>query len=470
MPCLKIIQNGKEKSLTFEGEVPLRDILTREGFLIPHPCGGKGTCGKCTVTVNGDEVLSCRHVLSGDTVVILPEPESLVGVTGTADTGKAEGEVCLCLDVGTTTLALALVSPKNGTVIRAVTAPNPQRTFGSDVISRIDRCMKNGPEELRGVLVSRVAEMARELLASADAEKVKKLYVSGNTTMLHLFCGEDCSSMGVSPYTPVFLDRRVLSGESVGLPVADSVILLPGIAAFVGADIVSGIGYVGMPRDGRWRILLDLGTNAEIALFSKERILCTAAAAGPCFEGANISCGMTADAGAVCACDGNGKCTVIGGCEPAGICATGLIDVIAEGVRSEYIDESGYLEDDPLPVSGKVTLSGRDVREFQLAKSAIRAGLECLMKRAGVTPSQIEGLYVAGGFSAGINVGNAAFLGLIPESLEAKFCGVNNSSLLGTVKYACTDEKCLPPLDGAEYVDLSADPHFSSLFMEYMTF
>ncbi|MBQ4322999.1 MAG: DUF4445 domain-containing protein [Clostridia bacterium] len=469
MSVLTVIQQGKTEQIPFEGSVSLSDLLARHGYFVPHPCGGRGTCKKCTVTLDGSPVLACRQTISADGTVILPDRETIFSVTGGAEIGRLTEHSCLCLDIGTTTLALALVSLDEHRIIRTVTAPNPQRAFGADVISRIDYCMKQGASELQKVLLEEVQRLISLLLSDFGLSSVKKLYVAGNTTMLHLFFGVDCSSLGVSPYTPVFLDRRCAAADTLPLLGVDEVISLPGFSAFVGADISAGIDYVGKPTADRYRVLLDLGTNAEIALFNGEKILCTAAAAGPCFEGANISCGMSASEGAVCACAPDGSVTVIGGGEAKGMCATGLIDAIAEGVRREDIDETGFLEEDPMPICGDVVLTGKDIREFQLAKSAIRAATECLLRRVGISYDDVEGLYVAGGFSAGLNVKNAAFVGLIPEELADKMNGINNASLLGTVHYACSDgeDVFLPP---AEYADLSADPMFSDLFMEYMMF
>jgi len=191
---------------------------------------------------------------------------------------------------------------------------------------------------------------------------------------------------------------------ALGLSGVKTVVSLPGISAFVGSDIVAGMEYTGLPEKGTHRLLLDLGTNAEIALFSEKGILCTAAAAGPCFEGANISCGMSASPGAVCAVTMDGVCTVIGGGEAKGLCATGLIDAITMGVRQELIDETGYIEDESMEICPGVTLTQKDIREFQLAKSAIRAGMECLIRKAGISFADISHLFVAGGFSSGLNV------------------------------------------------------------------
>lgn len=470
MSQLKVIQNNEEQILEFSGSVPLRDFLAQHGYFVPHPCGGKGSCKKCEVIVNGEKVLSCEYVISGNATVILPKREEISTVTGGKESNRLTKNVCFCLDVGTTTLALALVSLDEKCIIRTVTAPNPQRAFGADVISRIDYCTRHGAEELQEALLQRIREMVEELLESYHIIRVDRLYVAGNTTMLHLFFGVDCATLGYSPYTPVFLEEHYAKGLDLGIKGVDKVLSLPGISAFVGADIVAGINYVGLPRENAYCILLDLGTNAEIALYSTDRIICTSAAAGPCFEGANISCGMNASEGAVCAQSMDGACTVIGGGLAKGVCATGLIDVIANGVRREWIDKTGYMEDDALPVCDGISLKDRDIREFQLAKSAIRAAIESLMKYAGIGYPDIEGLYVAGGFSAGINVKNAAFLGLIPEELAGKFHGVNNASLLGTVKYACSSGELRLPLTNAEYIDLSTDALFSELFMEHIRF
>ena len=470
MPKLRIIKQNEEKTVPFTGTVLIRDILTEHGYVLPHLCGGRGTCKKCEVTANGEKVLSCRHTVSEDTVLILPDSEELSVSVGAEGSGIATENMHLCLDIGTTTVVLALAEADSGTVVRSVTAANPQRTFGADVISRIEHCMKSGVGKLRDVLVQRIAEMTAELLGKFGIKSIDRMYVSGNTTMLHIFRGVDPTPMGTAPYTPAFLGEVRSSGEACGLPQVREIVLLPGISAFVGADILAGINYVGLPEDDRWRILLDLGTNAEIVLFSRERILCTAAAAGPCFEGANISCGMSAADGAVYAVDENGRISVIGNVLPKGICATGLVDAIAYGLKHEIIEESGYMEDDELELAEGVSLTQRDVREFQLAKSAIRAATECLVKRAGIELSKVEGLYVAGGFSASLNAENAARVGLIPEELAEKLIGINNSSLLGAVRYAVCDGKGTIGSERAEYVDLSADAHFAGLFMEYMAF
>jgi uncharacterized 2Fe-2S/4Fe-4S cluster protein (DUF4445 family) len=377
--------------------------------------------------------------------------------------------MCLCLDIGTTTLALALVSLDEKGIVKTVTAPNPQRKFGADVISRIDCCAKNGAKELQSVLLEKLRKMTGELLLEFSVAYVERMYVAGNTTMLHLFYGIDCSSLGVSPYTPVFLDEKKVSGATLGFAGVGEIISLPGISTFVGADISAGLLYVKKPQDGKYSLLLDLGTNAETVLFGEGRYLSATAAAGPCFEGANISSGMSASSGAVYEYRKGGAYSVIGDVEPEGICATGLIDIIAELVRDGTVDDSGYMDDD-FVISDEVKLTPADIREFQLAKSAVRSAVECLMHRAGIGYDRIDTLYVAGGFSAKMNVENAAYLGLIPSKLADKFVPVNNSSLLGTVAYACGKNGIEDIVASSEFIDLGADTEFSELFFENMAF
>lgn len=469
MPILKIVQNGIAKTVPFEGEKPLGELLGMADVHIDKPCGGRGTCKKCTVLVDGQEQLACRCVVKRDAEVVVPENRDILSVTGAAESGTAGGSLCLCLDVGTTTLALALVSLDRKNIIKTKTAPNPQREFGADVISRIEYCAKYGPEDLQRVLAAKIREMAAGIFEEYGIDAVEKMYVAGNTTMLHLFYGIDCSSLGVSPYTPVFLEERTAEGADLGFGRIGEIVSLPGIAAFVGADIVSGLGFVGKPQKGRYSILIDLGTNAEIVLFNGDKYLCTAAAAGPCFEGANISCGMSASVGALCRYRADGTYSVIGGVEPAGICATGLVDIISELVKNGTVDESGYMEEDFF-LPGQVRVTPGDIREFQLAKSAVMSALECLLKKGGVGYADIEKLYIAGGFSAQLNIENAAYLGLVPKELAGSFEPINNSSLLGAVRFATERNDLAEITRKAEYIDLGADSTFSELFFRNMSF
>lgn len=443
----------------------LSELLIRTGNAVPMPCGGRGDCGKCLVSVNGESVLACEYEVVSDVTVRLPERESIASDIGAATSGFEGGRLSLALDIGTTTLALALVSVDEKKVIRAVTRANPQRMFGADVMSRIARCMSHGPAEQHRAITDAVKEMLAELRSPAGLT----LYAAGNATMLHLFLGEDPSSMGAAPFVPVFLEMRKISGAELGLDGVDRVVTLPSAAAFVGADLTAGLNYLGFPPEGRRRLLIDLGTNAEIILFSRGSALCTAAAAGPCFEGANISCGMSASPGAICAYDENGYRT-IADAPAVGICGTGLVDIIACLLRRGVIDESGYMEEECFEVAPGVKLTQGDVRQFQLAKAAVRAATEALLSRTGDSLEDIDAVYISGGFSTKINIANAVSTGMLPPEINGKCVAVGNSSLLGTVKYACEGNDLSDFLKNMQYVDLAADPVFSDLFIERMAF
>lgn len=459
----KVIING-ETQYANDGTL-LSDILIKSGKSVDHPCGGKGTCKKCVVTVNGKEELSCQYIIKSDISVLLPDSGEIISETGANETGKITDNLCCALDIGTTTLALALVSLDENKIIKVITRTNPQRTFGADVMTRINYCRKNGVKKLNALLISDIIK----LISDISDETVEKLYVSGNATMLHLFFGVDCSSMGVAPYTPVFLENRYSKAEELGIIGVETVESLPSIAAFVGADIVAGLNYVGMPERGMHSLLVDLGTNAEIVLFSEKSALCTAAAAGPCFEGANISCGMSATDGAIYSYS-KAEIKTVGNSPAKGICGTGLVDVIAELISDKTIDETGFMECESVEIAEGVSINQADIRQYQLAKSAVYSAILTLMEMKNVSFDDIEKMYISGGFSAKINIENAVKTGLLPKELASKCVAVNNSSLLGTVKYACKKNSLAVYVDNSAYVDLSANPTFSDLFVENMIF
>ncbi len=458
----KVIING-ETQFADDGTL-LFDVLVKSGKSVDHPCGGRGACRKCMVTVNGKQELSCRYRIKSDVSVLLPDSDVIVSETGAEETNVVTDNLCYALDIGTTTLALALVSLDEKKIVKAITRTNPQRVFGADVITRIDYCRKNGVDELQKAVTSEINSMISEF----DIGNIEKLYASGNATMLHLFFGVECSSMGVAPYTPVFLESKCEKAEDIGIIGVQIVESLPSIAAFVGADIVAGLNYVGMPEKGKHNLLVDLGTNAEIVLFSQNSSLCTSAAAGPCFEGANISCGMSAIAGAVYSY-ANNEVKTVGNFPVRGICGTGLVDIIAYLLDKQIVDETGYMEED-FEVAEGVYVNQADIREYQLAKSAIYSAIMTLLQAKNVSFDEIENMYVSGGFSSKINTENAVSSGLLPKKLANKCIAVNNSSLLGTVKYACEKNNLSVYTDNSVYVDLSADSAFSDLFINNMMF
>lgn len=452
-------------SLQVEKGTLLADVLPNAGVHLAHPCGRKGFCRKCLVKVNGENVLSCRYRIDSDIVVELPEEGEIFSESGAVETSRMTDHMCYALDIGTTTLALALVSLDEGQIVRVITRTNPQKVHGADVMTRIDFCRENGPDELHSLLIGTVNEM----IDSLACQKPLKLYAAGNATMLHLFWNVDCTSMGMAPYTPVFLDKKTGNGEQLGLRGIEEVETLPSIASFVGADIVAGLHYVGCPKNDRYQMLIDLGTNAEIVLFSNSSAICSAAAAGPCFEGANISCGMSATSGAIYAYAEN-QVRTIADAPARGICGTGLIDVVAYLLQRGFVDETGYMEDETFEVAPGVHFIQADVRQYQLAKSAIYSAIQTLVKIQGISFEDIETLFISGGFSSKIDIDHAVLTGLLPKELKEKCVSINNSCLLGTARYASDPSAFSQKILKAEYIDLAAHPLFSDLFVSNMLF
>ncbi len=444
----------------------LSDILIKSGNNLPHLCGGKGICKKCLVSVNGKNELSCQYKIKSDIDVVLPESYEIQSETGAEECNEITENCCFCLDIGTTTLALALISLDKKEIVKVKTTTNPQRAFGGDVITRIEYCNSNGVSDLQKCLIDAI----NNLISEFGIKNINDMFVSGNTTMLHIFFGVNPSTMGVAPYKPVFLDSKEIDGSEIGLNKIERVVSLPCISAFVGADLIAGINYAGLPKGNKYNLLIDLGTNAEIVLYNKDKVYCTSAAAGPCFEGGNIECGMSATNGSIYSYTDSDDFKTINNKAPQGICGTGLVDIITELVKNGTIDETGYMECNEFFITDNVKLTQKDIREFQLAKSAVYSGISALLKENSISLTDIENTFISGGFSAKININNAVNVGLLPKELKDKCIPINNSSLLGTIKYASELNNLSAYTENAKYFDLSTNLYFSELFIENMEF
>lgn len=483
---LLIVHSGKTvRSVFFGGKRNLLSLLRENGFAISANCGGNGTCGKCGVkllsgALSGEEkgglYLSCKTEIAADAEIEVYETAG-GGLTAGADAVKTDGEggFGVAFDLGTTTLAFALVDLESGRILDKKSCLNPQGAFGADVISRI----KAASEGARGALSACVKEKANECIAAFLRErrvgKIRRLGVAGNTAMLHLFIGADASGIGRAPFTPSFLKTQRFSGEEHGLQ-CEEVVLFPSAHSFVGSDVVCGAyrcgGFTGEAKGAR--ALLDIGTNGEIMLSAGGKIVCTSTAAGPALEGANIECGTGGVYGAVDSVKRvNGKLvvTTVGGGAPCGICGAGLTDAVALMLREGIVDETGaFARGGRFDVAAGVYVSQKDVREFQLAKSAIAAGLAALLARAGVT--RLDTLCVAGGLGFYLDMESARRAGLIEDVADRVFV-VGNSSLGGAAECLCSAaalKGCETLAEKAEYIDLSADAVFAEKYMEKMYF
>jgi uncharacterized 2Fe-2S/4Fe-4S cluster protein (DUF4445 family) len=377
-------------------------------------------------------------------------------------------------DIGTTTVAVGLVDLQSKEIFDSIVQNNAQAPYGADVITRIKNVENDGSAQTR-LITAQVSGMLQGLLQKYPSGFNKLLYVSGNTTMLHIFFGVPCASIGVAPYSPVFLESRTASAASLGMNVDASIISLPCVASFIGADITAGVVSL-FSESERYTLLVDLGTNAEIVLFNKNKFFASSAAAGPAFEGANIRCGCAAVPGAVCGVKKSENSVIfetIDNAPAVGICGSGLIDIAAFLLEQGSIDATGQLRYDEYKIDGGVAVYPEDIRELQLAKSAVCSVAELLLDKAGIGETEVERLCLSGGFGHYINAENAAFIGLFPKSLAGKAVAVGNTSLAGTALFAA-DETARARAQrfaaNAQVLDLSAGNDFYERFVENMLF
>ena len=459
--CMQITVSpiGEEKNLLA--------LLQKQGLPVHAPCGGNGHCGRCKVLLNGKEVLACRTEIDGACAVELPDANGILSETGINQRKTIAGkDPFFAVDIGTTTVTVALC--ENTSVAETITFDNPQLAFGADVLTRIQKANEPGVKILQTPLLAALRKNL-DLLSEKYDVAPKRAYVCGNTVMLHIFWGEPVASLGVAPYTSVFTDARTGALSALGDVVITT---LPCLSSYIGADIFAGIIYCPPPPKNKIDFLIDLGTNAEIALIENDRILTASAAAGPCFEAGNISCGMPATDGAITAFsfEKTPRYAFLG-TKPAGLCGTGLIDVIGQLRKHGIIDKTGFLKYDfGYPIAQSVTLTQNDVRQFQLAKSAVKSGINVLLKEAGRSFSDVEKVYLAGGVSAGIDVDNAAYSGLIPKELSDRCVSVKNSALAGTILYAASPNKFSDVKNKSDYIDLATSPAFAEAFIKNIDF
>ena len=421
---------------------------------------------------------------AGEVVALLPPGSPLLG---------------LAVDIGTTKLAAYLVDLASGRTLAKRGAMNPQISYGEDVISRI--VYANGHEKGRTVLQEKLVETINDMLeemcvsAGARPEQIVDAVVVGNTVMHHLFAGLPVSQLGFAPYVPCVSDPIELRASEVGLTMAPSatVYLPPVIAGYVGADHVSMLLATGMDRAGSNRIALDIGTNTEISLATGGRLMCCSCASGPAFEGAHIKDGMRASPGAierVQIVDGNIRLYTIDGQQPVGICGSGILDAVAQMRAASILSESGRMAVDyPLlrgegkqtrlvlaepPASGhgrEVVVTREDVNQIQLAKGAIRAGIEILLGEASLVPGDLEAIIVAGAFGTYLDTSSAVKIGMFPDLPAGRFRQVGNAAGMGAKQMLVSRKwrrEAASLAQRMEYVELTTHARFHDVFLQAM--
>jgi uncharacterized 2Fe-2S/4Fe-4S cluster protein (DUF4445 family) len=484
----------------------LLDVIRANDIPITADCGGRGRCGKCVVIVDGERRLACETFVRADMSVAIPGGSENYEILTSSDhggeheaeaDGAADAGTAIAVDIGTTTVVTKLLDLSSGRELRASAALNAQRPYGADVISRIGVSMDDS-SLLSGIITKQVDGMISGMLkdSGVSAASVRRVVIAGNTTMSYLLLGLPCRSLGLAPFKPAFTFKNEYSYDEVfhtegrGGGIGASVRIMPFISAYVGGDITAGLLLRENLSEGRGGsyILVDMGTNGEIVYRRNDRFVCTSTAAGPAFEGGNISSGSGSIEGAIAKArieEGEFVCETIGGAPARSICGSGLLDVMACFVREGIINPTGamnadspHVEDgavvitDARPEGGeRVMLTQKDVREFQLAKSAVRSGIETLIGELGdAAPDE---LYLAGGFGQRLDADSAFATGLLPESVRGHATPIGNSSLAGAELVATRGERfgiAMGIAAKSEEINLATHPRFNQLFMEHMMF
>lgn len=419
----------------------------------------------------------------------------------------------IAFDLGTTTVVATLLDLATGTPVAVASMLNRQQPFGADVISRISATMLDPAAlgRLRELASETLQELAGEVCAQGgvDPAEVYEVALAGNATMTELALGIDPEPVGVAPFIMATRAYPDLPAAELGLrlhPRARATVF-PALGAYVGGDILAGLLATGMTRDKRLRLFIDVGTNCELALGSAERIVCTAAPAGPAFEAAQIRCGMRAAEGAIEAvriADDTLELDVIGDVAPAGVCGSGLVDAVAELVRAGLLDASGRFVPAEAAaelapelsrrlvarpdgervfvlhwtagegeLEGAVYLSQRDVRELQFAKAAIATGWRLLVEELGIDPSEIQQVLLAGSFGSYLSPASAVRIGLVPKLALPRIVSAGNVAGEGAKMALLSMQErhaASALLDEIEYVELSDRPDFNDRFVEQLAF
>ncbi len=499
---------------------PLATILRDNNIYVPMPCGGSGACKKCKVELvregeSTEYVLACQYVLEDNCIIVmgnrdkehkvetrfLAEEKEMVYSVGDYAPSVKNG---IAIDIGTTTIAMQLVEYGNNgayKILDTYTATNPQRAYGSDVISRIEHANTGKLKILSAQIRSALTTGINKLLSKSD-KSAEAIVIAGNATMIYLLMGESCETLGKYPFTAPLIDNvinieatklfpKIIGTEQI------SVTIIPGVSAFVGGDIVAGLfataAVTTTATEKENTLFVDLGTNGEMALITGDNIFCTSAAAGPALEGGNISCGTGSVPGAIAHVDfkkgvdspnievvkdseGNSP-------EPVGLCGSGLIEAVAALRESGVLEDSGLLKE-PYFTEGvalykgvdlnDIVLTQNDIRELQLAKSAVRAGLEILLRHSGLNYRDIDSLYLAGGFGTALSKEAAAKIGLLPKELLERTKAVGNSALAGALRVLVDKEEALWKISGIKVkcvdIPLAMKENFNEIFVSNMNF
>jgi len=479
MSILTVNKSGLDPvQIEFEGQAKLSQLLEANKLMPQTPCGGKGTCGKCKAFLyqkgaenEHSEILTCQAQIDGDCEIFIPKgtivskirTEGIMPKFTMNPVAKGYG---VAVDIGTTTVVLRIINLDTGEIFPAVSVENPQRAIASDVINRIQAALNGKGALQQNMIQGTISTLLEQALKEngLTKEDIKAFVITGNTTMLYLYTGRSPLSLTQVPY---------IADCTFGFE-ENGIYYPPCFGAYVGADIYTAILASDMVHKPGISMLIDLGTNGELAIYKDGKLTCCATACGPAFEGTGIECGGPATDGAIdhfWVENGEIKYSVIGNCEPTHMCGSAIIDGVAALIKTGHVSDMGRLDADKFNVSENVYISAHDIRQIQLAKSAICAGIITLMEVNGVEAKDVDHFYIAGGFGAYLKLESADTIDLIPKELIEKAEVIGNAALSGAI-LTLLDKNAVDELklDNCECINLAATEQFSDLYIENMIF
>ena len=483
MPTIFI--SARKREISVPAGAVLLDTLRQNGIYPDAPCGGNGTCGKCKILVDGAEVLACKTIVDRDMSVVLPEAIGLQilqsGIDAEQSIEPFRDGYLVAFDIGTTSVVCFLLDGKTGRELASASMLNPQAAFGADVISRIQTALRGKFAQLTSLLRSAMEELIQRVCFDADVlpKEIGVISVVGNPAMQQLFLGISPENLSKAPFAPALTEAKTVLCHNI-LPICPKaqLLIVPNIAGFVGADTIACLLATGLYQQDEITLMIDIGTNGEMVLGNKDRMIACSTAAGPALEGTNIRFGMRGTDGAIDHVwpeNGKVRCSVIGGGEAKGICGSGLIDAVAAGIRMGVVNKRGRIQNEEhiLHLTDEVYLTQEDIRQVQLAKGAVCAGIILMAKQLGVSIEDIQKVQLAGAFGSYLNPENACRIGLLPEQLLGKIEMVGNAAGSGAKMLAC--DKNLLEVTGTlankiEFWELANLPEFAKTFAKAMNF
>ena len=457
------------------GGESLLDLLRRAGCAPDAPCGGQGKCGKCLVLLDGKELSACRIPVDRDMTVSLPDAPDLQVLVHDIPENAVSGsrELSLAFDIGTTSLVCFLLEGRK--TLAESSMLNPQSVFGADVISRIRAAVQGSLARETSLIRDGMTKMISAVCGEAgiSPRDISRIAVVGNPAMQQLFLGISPENLVKIPFAPALTEAETVPCDGI-LPVCPNarLLIVPDISGYIGADTIGCILSTKLYDSDEITLLVDIGTNGELVLGSRERMIACSTAAGPALEGANIRCGMRAAPGAIDHVrleNGQFHCSVIGGGEAVGICGSGLIDAVAAALDAGLLNSRGRILNDEriLHLTNRVYLTQEDIRQVQLAKGAIHAGIILMAKALHVRPEDLRKVLLAGAFGSFLNPSSACRIGLIPEQFSGRIEAAGNAAgagarLLasGEVPFSFTEVLARR----VEYLELANLPQFPGVF------